>query len=64
MGIMSERYFFEIENTANLPKIKFKANLYSKKIEIPKLDLNKNYLIEIEFSNWTGHKIKTIKEIE
>ena len=63
-GIMSERYNFEIDNTISLPKVKFKANLYNKKIEIPRLDLHKNYLIEIEFSNWTGHKIKTIKEIE
>ena len=62
-SIMTESIFFEIDNKASLSKIKFKSGWYSKKIKIPKLDLNKNYLIEIRFSDWLGHNIKTIKEI-
>ena len=57
---------FEIENTAPLPLIKLKTKYYNKDIELPTLELNKNYLIEIKYSSLWGNystNSKLIKEI-
>ena len=64
-GSVKNGFNFEIENTAPLPMIKLKIPLKSKIIELPPLALNKNYLIEIEFSRIWGNycsKPKLIKE--
>jgi|LakMenEpi03Aug12_release.lakeMendotaPanAssembly.Ray.scaffolds.fasta_scaffold325025_1 hypothetical protein len=45
---------FEIQNTAILPTIKLKTGIYSKILKIPKLDLTKDYLIELYFSPLYG----------
>ena len=57
---------FEIDNVEHLPEIKFKIPLKKKILEIPTLNLNKNYLIEIEYSRIWGNysaKPKSIIEI-
>jgi hypothetical protein len=59
---MSENIFLEIENKNEIVKIKFKSFLINKTVEIPKLDLNKNYLIEFKYG-WIGYFLKSIKEI-
>jgi hypothetical protein len=61
-----DSFNFEIENTAPLPVIKFKTPYHNKNIELPNLESNKNYLIEIKYSIWWGSysiNSKLIKEI-
>lgn len=58
---------FEIENLSFLPIIKFIFPFKSKILELPQLDINKSYLIELEFSRMWGNycsKPKSIKEIK
>jgi|LakMenEpi03Aug12_release.lakeMendotaPanAssembly.Ray.scaffolds.fasta_scaffold1747986_1 hypothetical protein len=59
-----ERLHFEIKNSHALPIIQIKAYAYLISIDIPKLDINKNYLITLEY-NWIGvwkSKPKSIQE--
>ena len=59
-----EGLHFEIENSHTLPIIQIKQSAIPiLRLEIPKLDINKNYLITIDYSNWTGIKSKP-KSIE
>lgn len=65
-GSSKNSFNFEIENTAPLPVIKFKTKYSNKEIELPTLELNKNYLIEIKYNIWWGNystNSKLIKEI-
>lgn len=56
---------FDVENMNLMPIIQFKLWLDYYKIDIPKLDIDKNYLITVDFSKWKGFKStpKSIEEI-
>jgi hypothetical protein len=63
---VKDGFNFEIKHTNILPTIKFKIPLKTITLELPKLDNNKSYLIEIEYSRmWHNFssKPKSIKEI-
>ncbi len=65
-GSVKDGFQFEIENTAILPVIKLKNLLTSKTIALPTLDINKSYLIELEYSRIWGNyssKPKSIQQI-
>ena len=65
-GSLKNGFNFEIENNKVLPEIKLKFLFHSKVLEIPELDISKNYLIEIEYSRLWGNYCaspKSIKEI-
>jgi hypothetical protein len=51
-GSVKRGFKFEIPNTSILPKIKLKTGIYSKILKIPKLDLTKDYLIELYFNHY------------
>jgi hypothetical protein len=65
-GSIKNGFTFEIDNTPIIPEVKLKFLFKSKVLEIPELDVSKNYLIEIEYSRLWGNYCaspKSIKEV-